>query len=186
MEDQQIVELYWARAEQAIQESEQKYGAFCRAISRNILEREEDAEECVNDTWLRAWNAMPPHRPTLLSAFLGKITRNLAFDRFSYLRAEKRGGGELPAVLEELGECVSDTGDLEQAVDERELARAIDDFLAALPAAKRDVFIRRYWYTEPISAIGRRYGMRDGAVSMTLSRLRRKLRVHLQERGFEP
>lgn len=186
MEDDGIVALYFARNEQALEETAKKYGADCHAVSYQILRSHEDAEECVNDTWLRAWNAMPPHRPTLLSAFLGKITRNLAFDRFSYLRAEKRGGGELPAVLEELGECVSDTGDLEQAVDERELARAIDDFLAALPAAKRDVFIRRYWYTEPISAIGRRYGMRDGAVSMTLSRLRRKLRVHLQERGFEP
>lgn len=129
---------------------------------------------------------MPPHRPSLLSTFLGKITRNLAFDRFSFLRAEKRGGGELPSVLEELGECVSNTDDLEQTVDERELARAIDDFLSTLSAAKRNVFIRRYWYTEPISAIGRRYGMGDGAVSMTLSRLRQKLRIHLMERGFEP
>ena len=186
MEDSRIVQLYWDRDQEAIPATSEKYWSYCGSIARNILGSREDAEECVNDTWLRAWNAMPPHRPTLLSAFLGKITRNLAFDRFSYLRAEKRGGGELPAVLEELGECVSDTGDLEQAVDERELARAIDDFLAAMPAAKRDVFIRRYWYTEPISTIGRRYGMRDGAVSMTLSRLRRKLRVHLQERGFEP
>ena len=181
-----IIDLYWKRDETALYESDRKYGAFCRTIARNILTAREDAEECVNDTWLRAWNAMPPHRPTLLSAFLGKITRNLAFDRFSFLRAEKRGGGELPAVLEELGECVSGTGDVERAVDEWELARAIDDFLAALPPAKRDVFSRRYWYTEPISAIGRRYGMRDGAVSMTLSRLRQKLRIHLMERGFEP
>lgn len=186
MEDRDLVELFWRRSPQALELTQQAYGPYCRRIALNFLDSPEDAEECLNDTWLRAWNAMPPHRPTLLSAFLGKITRNLAFDRFSYLRAEKRGGGELPAVLEELGECVSHTDDLEQAVDERELVRAIDDFLAALPAAKRDVFIRRYWYTEPISTIGRRYGMRDGTVSMTLSRLRRKLRVHLQERGFEP
>lgn len=186
MEDSLIVQLYWDRAQEAIPATLEKYGNYCGAIAWNILGSREDAEECVNDTWLRAWNSMPPHKPSLLSAFLGKITRNLAFDRFSFLRAEKRGGGELPAVLEELGECVSGTGDVERAVDEWELARAIDDFLAALPPAKRDVFIRRYWYTEPISAIGRRYGMQDGAVSMTLSRLRQKLRIHLMERGFEP
>ena len=186
MEDWAILDLFFTRSEYAIVELDAKYGALFHSLALNILNSSQDAEECVNDTWLRAWNAMPPHRPSLLSAFLGKITRNLAFDRFSYLRAEKRGGGELPAVLEELGECVSNTDDLEQAVDERELARAIDDFLAALPAAKRDVFIRRYWHTESVSSIGRRYGMRDGAVSMTLSRLRQKLRVHLQERGFEP
>ena len=186
MEDSRIVQLYWDRDQEAIPATSEKYGNYCGAIAWNILGNREDAEECVNDTWLRAWNAMPPHRPSLLSTFLGKITRNLAFDRFSFLRAEKRGGGELPSVLEELGECVSNTDDLEQTVDERELARAITDFLAALPAAKRNVFIRRYWYTEPISAIGRRYGMGDGAVSMTLSRLRQKLRIHLMERGFEP
>lgn len=186
MEDNRIVQLYWDRDQEAIPATSEKYGNYCGAIAWNILGNREDAEECVNDTWLRAWNSMPPHRPSLLSTFLGKITRNLAFDRFSFLRAEKRGGGELPSVLEELGECVSNTDDLEQTVDERELARAINDFLAALPTAKRNVFIRRYWYTEPISAIGRRYGMGDGAVSMTLSRLRQKLRIHLMERGFEP
>ena len=186
MEDNRIVQLYWDRDQEAIPATSEKYGNYCGAIAWNILGNREDAEECVNDTWLRAWNSMPPHRPSLLSTFLGKITRNLAFDRFSFLRAEKRGGGELPSVLEELGECVSNTDDLEQTVDERELARAINDFLAALPAGKRNVFIRRYWYTEPISAIGRRYGMGDGAVSMTLSRLRQKLRIHLMERGFEP
>ena len=103
MEDQQIIELYWARSEQAIRESETKYGAFCLSIARNILAQEQDAEECVNDTWLRAWNAMPPQRPGILSAFFGKLTRNLSLDRWRYNRAAKRGGPQVETALEELG-----------------------------------------------------------------------------------
>ena len=154
MEDQQIIELYWARSEQAIRESETKYGAFCLSIARNILAQEQDAEECVNDTWLRAWNAMPPHRPARLSTFLGKLTRNLSFNRYKARRAGKRGGGQLPLVLDELGECVSGREDVEGAVDRKELIRALDDFLTALPRRSRDLFVRRYWYADPIAVPG--------------------------------
>jgi RNA polymerase sigma-70 factor (ECF subfamily) len=148
------------------------------------LGNEEDAEECVNDTYWNAWNAMPPHRPAVLATFLGKITRNLSLNRYRRVTAEKRGGGELAAVLEELSECVSGNDDVEGEVDRRELARAIDAFLDTLPPDKRSIFLCRYWYTDSIPDIAARHGMRPGAVSMTLNRLRAKLRAYLLERGF--
>lgn len=185
LEDSKIVQMYWDRDHGAIPATSEKYGNYCTSIAKNILGSFEDAEECVNDTYLKAWNSMPPHRPSLLSSFLGKITRNLSFDRFSYNKAEKRGGGEIVLVLEELAECVSDVDSVEKAVDSRELTRAIDEFLKMQSAEKRNMFICRYWYTESISTIAKRHGMKEGAVSMTLNRLRQKLRSHLEERGFE-
>jgi RNA polymerase sigma-70 factor (ECF subfamily) len=186
VDDPKIVQLYWDRDERAIPATADKYGGYCAAIARNILGNHEDAEECVNDTYLSAWNAMPPHRPSVLSAFLGKLTRNLSFNRYKRSTAHKRGGGELPGVLDELSECVSGQDDPEQALDRQELVEAINDFLDALSPAKRSIFICRYWYTDSISDIAHRHGMKDGAVSMTLSRLRAKLRDYLLERGFEP
>jgi RNA polymerase sigma-70 factor (ECF subfamily) len=186
MRDVTIVQLYWDRDEQAISATADKYGSYCTSIAKNILGNNEDAEECVSDTYLSAWNSMPPHRPSVLSAFLGKITRNLSFNRYKRNTADKRGGGELPAVLDELADCVSGSDDTEQEFDRQELVRAIDDFLDALPRDKRCIFIRRYWYTDSISDIAHRYGMKEGAVSMTLSRLRAKLHDYLSERGFEP
>lgn len=185
MEDEAIVQLYWDRNEQAIPATAEKYGSYCTTIARNILGSREDAEECVNDTYLHAWNAMPPHRPQVLSTFLGKITRNLSFNRHRHNTAEKRGGGAVPAVLEELSELVSGQDDVEQVLDRKELIEAIDAFLAALPQVKRSIFVRRYWYTDSIPEIAFRHGMKEGTVSMTLSRLRRKLHDHLSERGFE-
>ncbi len=185
MEDEAIVQLYWDRNEQAIPATADKYGSYCTTIARNILGSREDAEECVNDTYLHAWNAMPPHRPQVLSTFLGKITRNLSFNRHRHNTAEKRGGGAVPAVLEELSELVSGQDDVEQVLDRKELIEAIDAFLAALPQVKRSIFVRRYWYTDSIPEIAFRHGMKEGTVSMTLSRLRRKLHDHLSERGFE-
>jgi RNA polymerase sigma-70 factor (ECF subfamily) len=186
MDDRTIVQLYWDRDEQAIPATADKYGSYCTAIAKNILGNREDAEECVNDTYLNAWNAMPPHRPSVLSTFLGKITRNLSFNRYRHNTADKRGGGELPAVLDELTECVSGQDDTEQALNRQELVKAINDFLDALPPAKRSIFICRYWYTDSISDIAHRHGMKEGAVSMTLSRLRASLHDYLIERGFAP
>lgn len=185
MEDESIVQLYWDRNEQAIPATADKYGSYCTSIARNILGSREDAEECVNDTYLHAWNAMPPHRPKILSTFLGKLTRNLAFNRCKYNAAGKRGCGAVPVVLEELSELVSGRNDVEQALDQKELLRAIDSFLAALPQQKRRIFIRRYWYTDSISQIALDQGMKEGTVSVTLSRLRRKLHTYLSERGFD-
>ena len=185
MEDGKIIQLYWDRDEQAIPATAEKYGSYCISIARNILGNREDAEECVNDTYLNAWNSMPPHRPGMLSAFLGKIVRNLSFNRYKHNTAGKRGGGELPVVLDELSELVSGREDVEQAFYHRELVRSIDAFLDGLSPEKRSIFLSRYWYTDSISEIAARHGIKDGAVSMMLNRLRRKLHNFLLERGFE-
>lgn len=185
MEDKQIVQLYWDRNEAAIPATAEKYGAYCASIARNILGSEQDTEECVNDLYLSAWNAMPPHRPRMLSTFLGKLTRNLAFNRYKRLTAQKRGGGETALVLEELAECLSGEDHVERELDRRELLAAINGFLRTLPAKKRSIFLCRYWYADPVGEIASRYGMSSGAVSMTLNRLRGQLRGYLSERGFD-
>lgn len=184
MDDRTIVRLYWDRDEQAIPATAEKYGRYCTAIAKNIVGCMEDAEECVNDTYLQAWNSMPPHVPELLSAFLGKITRNLALNRYKHNMADKRGGGVVSAVLDELSEIVSDTDDVEDALYEQELISAIDAFLGTLSQEKRRIFVSRYWYTDSISDIAVRYGKREGTVSMMLNRLRRQLHDYLTERGF--
>lgn len=185
VDDNKIVQLYWDRNELAIPATAAKYGAYCTAIARGILSSEEDAEECVNDTYLHAWNAMPPDKPAILSAFLGKITRNLSLNKHKQATADKRGGGELPAVLDELSEIASRGDDTQQALDQKELTAAINSFLGTLPPDKRSIFICRYWYNDSVSAIAKRFAMREGAVSMTLSRLRKKLKTHLTERGYD-
>lgn len=185
MEDSRIVQLYWDREQDAISATAEKYGSYCSSIARNILGNQSDAEECVNDAYLSAWNAMPPHRPAVLSAFLGKLTRNAALNRWERNTAEKRGGGQLPAVLEELSDCVSGGDSVEQAMDRQALAEAINAFLETLPAEKRNIFICRYWYADRVSDIARRYRRREGAISMTLNRLRLELRGFLLERGFD-
>lgn len=185
MEDEKIVQLYWERREEAIPETAKKYGTYCGRIAHNILGNAEDAEECVNDTYLQAWKAMPPHRPGVLSTFLGKITRNLSFNRYQWLRAEKRGGGELPLVLDELAEIVSGQEDIKREMDRRELLQVIQTFLNQLPKKKRSIFLCRYWYNDSVKAIAERWGMKETAASMTLSRLRLQLREQLRERGFD-
>lgn len=184
MEDAKIIELYWDRNEQAIPETSAKYGHYCSSIAKNILGNQEDAEECVNDTYLNAWNSMPPHRPGMLATFLGKITRNLSFNRYKYNTAEKRGNGEMSVVLDELAEVVSGREDVEQQLEYKELEIAINDFLRSLPVKKRKIFVCRYWYADSVSEIAAKFGMREGTVSMTLNRLRNRLRTVLEERGF--
>ena len=185
MEDSEIIRLYWERSDDAVTATAGKYGDYCRAIAKNILGSEEDAEECVNDAWLRVWNAIPPQRPARLSAFLGKIVRNLALDRFQKARAEKRGGGNMALVLEELSDCISGGETVEQAVDRAELLAAINGFLVSLPKQKRDLFVLRYWYARPIADIAAQRGLSVGSVTMSLKRSREKLRNYLKERGFE-
>ena len=184
MEDSEIIRLYWERSGDAIAATAGKYGGYCRAIARNILGSEEDAEECVNDAWLKLWNAIPPQRPARLSAFLGRVVRNLALDRFQRARAEKRGGG-LEPVLEELSDCVSGGESVEQAIDRAELLAAINGFLGSLPKQKRDLFVLRYWYARPIGDIAAQQNMSVGSVTMSLKRSREKLKAYLTERGFE-
>ena len=183
MEDTEIVQLYWDRNERAISESDAKYGSLCRSVALRILGIPEDGEECVSDTWLRAWNAMPPQKPALLSSFFGRITRNLAFDRWRSRSAEKRGGGETAAVLEELGDLVSGGDDPQKRLEDGELMRDLNAFLRSLPQEKRRLFLRRYWYGDPVSALAERFGMRENRISVSLHRIRKQLRDYLIERG---
>ena len=185
MEDAAIVRLYWERDEQAIPATAEKYGNYCTAIAENILGSHADAEECVNDTYLNAWNAMPPHRPAVLSAFLGKLVRILSFSRWLPNAAQKRGGGHSAVVFDEIAELVSGDDSPERELDRRELVKAVDDFLDRLPRNKKRIFVCRYWYFDSISDISDRFGMTENNVSVTLSRLRLKLRNHLLERGFD-
>ena len=184
MDDSRIVELYWRRSGDAIAETSRKYGGYCYAIAYNLLSSVRDAEECVNDTWLGAWNAIPDNRPQYLAPFLGKIARRLAFNRFRADRAEKRGGGELPLVLEELGGCVPVVPSAAQAVEDGELEAEINRFLYALPPRDCDVFLRRYWYGESLAEIAGRYGLKLNTVKTSLYRSREKLRRHLEQEGY--
>lgn len=185
MDDNEIIRLYWDRDDQAIRATSKKYGRYCKAIARNILGNEEDAEECVNDTYWNAWNSMPEHWPEQLAAFLGKITRNLSFNRYKRERAGKRGGGGIALVLDELADCVSDVDSVERAIDRQELAKAINSFVTGLPGKKRKLFVRRYWYADPVSDLADDYGMTRGAVSKALERMRKQLKAYLTERGFD-
>ncbi len=184
MEDSTIIDLYWAREERALHETEAKYGGYCHSIAHNILQNREDSEECVSDTWLHAWNAMPPQRPSILSSFLGRITRNLSFDRCRRQKAEKRGGGALPLALDELAECVSAPGRVDETLEAQELAEAIDRFLRQLPERECSLFLRRYWYVESIQTIAARYQLRENTVKSMLFRTREKLRRYLAGEGI--
>ncbi len=183
MEDRQIVDLYWTRQERALEETDRKYGGYCRTIAYNILYSKEDSEECVNDTWLRAWNSIPPQRPGILQAFLAKITRNLSLDRYKASRAGKRGGGQLPVALEELGECLQASATLEEELELRQISQILDRFLRTLPERDCCIFLRRYWYVDGIREIALRYDMAEGSVKSSLHRTRQKLRVCLEREG---
>lgn len=185
MDDESIIRLYWERDERAIEITAEKYGPYCGAIAGNILGSREDREECLNDTYIRAWNSMPKDWPRLLQAYLGRITRNLAFNRYRREHAKKRGGGEAALVLEELSECVSGAESVEGAMDRRELIEAIGVFVRGLPENKRSIFVRRYWYADRVDKIARDRGLAPGTVSKTLERTRKQLRGYLTERGFE-
>lgn len=184
MDDESIVRLYWDRDDRAIAATSERYGRYCKAIARNILVSDEDAEECVNDTYLGAWNSIPPHRPQQLSTFLGKITRNLAFNRYKRNRAQKRGGGETELVLHELADCVSDADSVEEAIDRQELAREISSFVRSLPEVKRNMFVRRYWYGDSVLEAARFCGTSPGGAAKALERMRKSLKAYLEERGF--
>lgn len=185
MDDAKIVQLYLDRDQQAITETANKYKNYCTSIAKNILGNYDDAEECVNDAYLNTWNTIPPNRPKMLSAFLGKIVRNLAFDRYKYNTADKRGGGELTLVLDELAGCVSGDDNVEHTYAQKELVTVINDFLVTLPEKKRNIFVCRYWYTDSIADIAARYDMSYPAASMMLNRLRTKLHNYLIMRGYE-
>lgn len=184
MEDNQIVELYWNRGEDAIAETAKKYGKYCYSIAYRILSDARDAEEAVNDTYMGAWNSMPPHRPSVLSTFLGKLTRRISISRWRERRADKRGGGQLPVAMEELAEALSAPDTPEQVVEARELTAAIDRFLSSLPEEERDLFVCRYWYFASIAELGAAFGVGAGKIKSRLFRTRNKLKAHLEQEGF--
>ena len=183
MEDGRIIALYWARSERAIQESERKYGAYCLRIAHNILQSREDSEECVNDTWLRSWETMPPHKPGKLVAFFGTITRNLALNRYEHQRAAKRGGGQIALALDELMDCVPSADDTAKVIDDMALTQLLNRFLSQLSPDARIIFLRRYWYLCSIKEIARMGRVGESKVKMTLHRSREKLRLMLEEEG---
>lgn len=184
MEDHQLIEMYWKRDPNAIEETQLRYGAYCFAIADNILKNMQDSEECVSDTWYQTWNAIPPQRPHYFRIFLGKITRNLAFNRYAARNAAKRGGGELTLVLEELAECIADESDVEDTYLAKALGQSIREFVRKLPEKEGNLFIRRYFYTESVAVIARRYGLTSNHVMVTLSRTRKKLKEHLKKEGY--
>lgn len=184
MEDNQIIQLYFNRDEKAIGETSIKYGNYCNSIAINILNNWEDAEECVNDTYLCVWESIPPTRPTRLKVYLGRITRNLSFNLYKKMNADKRGNGQIALVLDELAECVSGGCEPEQEFLQKELICSINNFLRELSKEKRIIFVRRYWYSDSISEIADRVGKTENSVSVTLNRLRKMLYIHLRERGL--
>ena len=186
MEDAQIVALYWDRDESALRETERKYGPYLMKIAVNILADREDSRESVNDTYLRAWHSMPPHRPGHLSAYLAKIVRGLAIDRLRTRERAKRRASEYDLSLDELAECVS-AGDVtaEQA-DLGLLAEAIGAYLRTLPAPARNAFVGRYFYADSLKEVARYCGMEEGKAKSLLYRTRQGLRAYLEQEGFLP
>ena len=184
MDDHQIIDLYWQRNECAINETRKKYGAYCRSIAYNILSSTEDAQECENDTYYAAWNAIPPHRPNKLSAFLGKLTRRISLDLYRSNSAQKRGGDALILSLEELKDCIPNGQSFNDALEERELAQLISRFLRSLPSRDRQIFIRRYWYCDSIKQLAVDFAGSDSKIKMILLRTRAKLKEYLIKEGI--
>ncbi len=182
MEDSAIIELFFARSEQAIRELDGKYGKVCHSLSYNILHSSQDAEECVNDAYLGAWNAIPPARPNPLLAFLCRIVRNLSLMRYHADRAAKRGGGSYTVALEELEGCLASPRTVEGDLEEQELVRLVEDFLDTLSAENRVLFLRRYWFSDSYGEIAARTGLSEKNVSVRLTRTRKQLRHYFEER----
>lgn len=185
MQDIEIVQLFKERDERAISVSLEKYRGYCLKIAVNILGSREEAEDCLNEVFMKAWDSIPPHEPNNLSTFLGKLTRNAAINRRRDLNTLKRGGGETELVFDEIAEIVSGGSDVERAAENRELIGEINSFLKKLPARERNIFICRYWYCDTIGEIAAEFSVSEGNVSVILNRTRKKLREHLQKRGFE-
>lgn len=183
LEDSQIIELFFARAEQAINELSAKYGTVCGRIAGNILKNDLDAEECVNDTYLAAWNTIPPQRPDPLRTYIFRIVRNIAIAKYHAKTSQKRNS-YYDVALEELENCLAAPVTVWQEISARELSRQIDRFLATLDEESQVMFVRRYWYADSILSIAERFHMSRNNVSVRLSRIREKLRAHLKKEGF--
>jgi len=179
MDDNAIVDLFWQRSEDALTECANRFGGYCRSIARSILYSDDDANECVNDTWLRAWNAIPPANPSRLKSFLGKIARNLALDRYEAAHAEKRGDGEIEIALEELAEIPAP-----EKADEGEITRVINAFLRSEPPEKADTFVKRYWHLHSVKDLAAEYGYSESKITSLLFRMRGRLKQNLESEGL--
>lgn len=184
MEDQEMIQLFWKRDSKAMEVLEERYGTYCSMFARHLLGNAEDAEECVNDAYMKVWDSIPPQKPNHMRAYLGAIIRNLALDRFRYRNAAKRGSGEIHSVLDELADCVSGQESIEIEMQRKELIDAMNLFLKELPKEQRNIFLWRYWYAMPVIEIADKMGRSNGSISVTLNRLRKKLKEFLIERGF--
>ncbi len=185
MQDTDIISLYWERDERAIEATEQKYGSYCASIASNVLANHEDVQECLNETFFAAWNSIPPHRPSVLSTFLGKIARRIAIDKWRERSAVKRGGGQTALALDELQDCIAGQQDVAQEAERRLLQKAVRAFIAALPDTEQRVFLCRYWYMDSIEAIAAQFGFSQSKVKSMLHRTRGRLRTHLQKEGLQ-
>ena len=184
MDDAKIVELYWARSDAALTETVKKFGPYCHTIAYNVLENVEDSEECVNDTYMRAWNSMPDKRPAALAPYLGRITRNLALNRIIEKNTLKRGGGEAALALDELDECTASSYSLEREVESREIAAAMNRFLSKLPETERALFVSRYWFMAPVRELAEKFGFSESKTVSMLRRTRLKLGKFLTGEGL--
>ena len=188
MEDNKIVLLYFERNEKAIIETKNKYGNYCYTISYNILKNHEDSEECVNDTYIKAWNSIPPQEPTSLMAYLAKIVRNLSFNIYRKNNTAKRGSGETNIVLDELSEIISSNNNIEDDLINKEqqklLSKTINEFLRFIDKTSCNIMIRRYFYSESVIDISKRYNFTESKVKSILFRNRNKLKKFLKERGI--
>ena len=184
MEDGKIVELYWERNETAIAETEKKYGKYCHSIAYNVIRSDEDAEECVNDTYHAAWEAIPPHKPSLLSTFLGKLTRNIALNRYYRDHAQKRSP-HTELILHEVEEFLPSSDSDREMTDEILLKDAINRFLASLSQRTRIIFVRRYWYMCSVKEIANNLAMSEGNVKTLLHRTRVQFKAYLEKEGIE-
>ena len=185
MEDIEIIGLYFERNESALRETSEKYGVYCRSVAWNILKNNESAEECVNDTYMRAWESIPPAKPVSLGAYLARITRNLALNRINFSECEKRGGGSQALSFDELDEFLSGEYTVERTAEQNEIIGAINEFLRALPLKKQQLFIGRYWGMCSQAQLAKRFGMGENSVAKNLERTRKKLKDYLTKRGFE-
>ena len=183
MEDTQIIDLFWKREERAVTELSDKYSGYCYKIAWNLLENHEDSEECLSSTWYAAWNAMPPHRPSVLSAFLGRITRRQAIDLFRKKRAARRPDAHIADLCDELEE-LNGVYSVDEEIARKELMQVIEQFLKKLSETDRDIFIRRYWYLDPVREIAKRHKVSEGCIKTNLCRNRKKLQRILQKEGF--
>ncbi len=179
MDDEKIVALFFARDEAAIAKTQEKYAAYCMSIAVRILGSQEDAEECVNDAYHRAWDSIPPQKPSILSSYMGMLTRRISLNRARERRAAKRGNGELTLILDELQECIPDPGG--ESADDFVIRDALNAFLASLPQRTRIIFLRRYWYADSVHELAQKYRMSPSSIHTLLSRTRQKLESFLRE-----